>query len=146
MSYMLYYDYLISNLKLYDSVVDSNFLSNIVKKMKDDGFNPDVIFIPTRIASDIKKQTQSYGRSLKLNGNEFETIYSWNYWPFTDIIVYDSKCLNAVLADDMSVSVPDRSQRNIEFVCTVKVHFAIKNSKAFSYIHPKNYDADTSKN
>ena len=139
------YDYLISNLKSQDSVVNSDFLLDIVKKMKDDGFNPDVIFIPIGIVSDIQEQTQSYGLSLKLDGYEFVTIKSWDGWPFTDIVVYDSAYLNAALADDMSVLIPDRGQRNIEFVCTVKVHFAIKNPKAFACIHPKNYGADTSK-
>ena len=113
--------------------------------MKDDGFNPDVIFIPIGIVSDIQEQTQSYGLPLKLDGYEFVTINSWDGWPFTDIVVYDSAYLNATLADDMSVLIPGRSQRDIEFVCTVKVHFAIKNPKAFACIHPKNYGADTSK-
>ena len=139
-------EYLISKLESYDSVTDFDFLTATVKKMKSDGFNPDVVFIPNGIFRDVYEQSQSYGGPLTLDGNEFETIRFQDDWPFTDIIVYDSKCLNAVLADDMSVSVSDRSQRNIEFVCTVKVHFTIKNSKAFAHIRPKNYDIDTSKN
>ena len=140
------YKYLISKLESYDSVTDFDFLTATVKKMKSDGFNPDVVFISNEIFPDVYKQSQSYGGPLTLDGNEFETIRFQDNWLFTGTVIYDSRYLTAVLADDMSVSVPDRSQRNIEFVCTVKVHFAIKNSKAFSYIRPKNYDADTSKN
>ena len=55
------YEHLTSNLKSQYHVVNSDFLLNKIKEMKDDGFNPDVIFIPVRIASEIEKQSTYSG-------------------------------------------------------------------------------------
>lgn len=133
------YEHLVSTLELQNSMNDSDSILMAVKKMQNDGFKPNVIFIPFDTLLGLENRIPVYKMNLKLDGKVFTTIKSCSGCLFTGIVIYDSRYLKITLADEMSVSVNGKNNRNIKFVCTINAHFAIQNSKAFTYIRPKNH-------
>lgn len=120
-----------------------DFLTQIeksVKYLRDLGYDPDSMFIPINVEHKLRlKNWQIFTTSgLKIDNQEIRTINSWKKFPFDEIIIFDSKCLNIKYQSDkkdnrLSFEIGDTKKglKIIEIIASLKLIVNIKDAKGF---------------
>ena len=112
-------------------------LTTIIQDMKNNGYHPNIIFIPLDLIRKLdKKQDKWYSLqgNIEIDGETLRIIHSWNKWPFVNTIIYDKNYLKVTYKDEIAIKVCDTDKKVIRFDAFIDMKIEILEQKAFMHI------------
>lgn len=132
------YDLICSKILPTTHQVNYEFLLNTIQEMKNRKLNPDVMFIPLDLLSQIQRERNHYDyQYLTIDNSRIKLIYSRKNWNFKNVVIYDSSYLHT-FSNGLSVSVSDKDKLDVLFHLEVTMGMKIQSDDAFVNIHPTN--------
>jgi len=120
-----------------------NQIQSATQKLKKSGFNPNIIFIPLNVETELmKKQHVMFYPNNLLKIDEETNLYminSWKHFDFTDIIIYDSSQLSVTykaidFSDRLKIDVLDTEEGNEHVTFSSKICLSTKIDKKEGYV------------
>lgn len=127
-----------------------------VRLLRNDGKNPDVIFLPLDVEMELwRSELFDYNkkRIITVDDIDLTVINSWNQFDFTDIVIFDSSCMNITYkAENKEKRIDIREfdteagKDHVSFSCKITFLVGILNPAGFRRIINDNISLLKTKN
>lgn len=118
-------------------------IQSATQKLKQSGFNPNIIFIPLNVETELMKKHHDifYPKNLLKIDDETNLymINSWKHFDFTDIIIYDSNQLSVTykaldFSDRLKIDVLDTEEGKEHVKFSSKIYLSTRIDEKDGYV------------